>query len=60
MVKNWTGFFAESPVLGPRSLSAYINDLADNISLQSKLFADDTSLQFVKGKRFFVWMCSEP
>ena len=31
-------------ILGPRLFLVYINDLADGLSLNAKLFADDTYL----------------
>ena len=33
-------------ILGPRLFMVYINDLADGLSSNAKLFADDTSLFF--------------
>ena len=42
----------QGSVLGPLFLLAYINDLADNVHSDIKLFADDTLLfSVVKGKR---------
>ena len=34
-------------ILGPRLFMVYINDLADGLSSNAKLFADDTSLFLV-------------
>ena len=44
---HWSSIIAGVPqgsVLGPLFFLIYINDLVDNISSESKLFADDTSL----------------
>ena len=46
----WTPVFAgipQGPVLGPLFFLIYINDLAEDISSTTKLFADDTSLFYV-------------
>ena len=37
----------QNPILGPLLFLIYINDLAENLSQNPKLFADDTSLCFV-------------
>ena len=46
-VSSWTGVTAGVPqgsILGPILFLVYINDLADGLSSNAKLFADDTSL----------------
>ena len=46
---SWTNVKAavpESSILGPLLFSKYINDLADGLSSNTKLFTDDTSLFF--------------
>ena len=46
-VSSWTGVNAGVPqgsILSPLLFSVYINDLADGLSSNAKLFADDTSL----------------
>ena len=46
-VSSWTGVNAGVPqesILGPLLFLVYINDLADGLSSNAKLFADDTSL----------------
>ena len=49
-VSSWTGVNArvcQGSILSPLLFSFYINDLADDLSSNSKLFADDTSLLLV-------------
>ena len=46
-VSSWTGVNTEVPqgsILGPLLFLVYINDLADGLSSNAKLFADDASL----------------
>ena len=46
-VHSWTGVNADVPqgsILGPLLSLVYINDLADGLSSNAKLFADDTTL----------------
>ena len=46
-VSTWTNVNAgvlQSSILGPLFFLIYINDLADELSSNSKIFADDTSL----------------
>ena len=46
-VLSWTGVNADVPhgsILGPLLSLVYINDLADGLSSNAKLFADDTTL----------------
>ena len=46
-VSSWTGVNAgvlQGSILGPILFLFYINDLADGLSSNAKLFADDTSL----------------
>ena len=49
-VHSWTGVNADVPqgsILGPLLSLVYINDLADGLSSNAKLFANDTSLFLV-------------
>ena len=46
-VSSWTGVNTEVPqgsILGPLLFLVYINDLADGLASNAKLFADDASL----------------
>lgn len=38
------GYDGQSSVLGPLFFSIYINDLSDNLTLNSNVFTDDTPL----------------
>ena len=49
-VSSWTGVnvgVAQGSILGPLFFLVYINDLADGLSSNATLFADDTSLFLV-------------
>ena len=49
-VSSWTGVHAgvlQGSILGPLLFLVYINNLADGLSSNAKLFADDTSLFLV-------------